>query len=125
MAPGRAQGTSPAPVPGGARIGNVVCSSLLSGRDVQAETPLPADPDAQAAVLFRNVRSFMEQAGGTVDDIVQLTVYLRDEQYRSAINGEWLKMFPDAQDRPARIVVYREFPGDSPMIAELSLIAVL
>ncbi len=125
MAPGRAEETGPAPIPDGARIGNIVCSSLLSGRDAQTGASLPADPDAQAAALFRNVRAFMEQAGGTVDDIVQLTVYLRDEKYRSAINGEWLKMFPDAQDRPGRIVVYREFRLESSLIAELSLIAVL
>ena len=125
MAPGRAQDTGPAPIPDGARIGNVVCSSLLSGRDAQTGGEHPADPNEQAAALFRNVRAFMEQAGGTPDDIVQLTVYLRDEQYRSAINSEWLKMFPDAQDRPGRIVVYREFRLESSLIAEVSLIAVL
>ncbi len=31
-----------------------------------------------------------------------MTVYLREEQYPEAINREWLKMFPDEEDRPAR-----------------------
>lgn len=125
MAPGRTRDTGGAPIPDGAKIGNIVCSSLLSGRDAQTGGEHPTDPDEQAAALFRNIRTFMELAGGTPDDIVQLTVYLRDEKYRSSINKEWLKMFPDPNDRPGRIVVYREFGAESPLIGEVSLIAVL
>ena len=100
----------------GAKIGNVVYSSGISGRDAATglahvwqrledpgAKPRPADPDRQAEVLFENLRKFMELAGGSPDDIVRMTVYLKEEEYRAqnSINKAWLKMFPDEHDRPA------------------------
>ena len=35
----------------------------------------------------------MRNAGGSPDHIIRMTVYLREEQYREAINREWLKSF--------------------------------
>ena len=82
------------PIPNGARFGNIVFSSAISGRDTKT-TEIPADPDKQTEALFRNVRTFMELAGGTPADIGHMTVYLKEERYRESINKEWLKMFPD------------------------------
>ena len=98
-----------APIPDAVRIGNIFASSLLPGRDMTAGGSTPADPDAQAAAMFRNIRSALEQVGGTPEDIVQFTVYIQGEEYRPPVNKEWLKMFPDPDNRPARIVVYRDF----------------
>lgn len=117
-----------APIPDGAKFGNLVCSSLIGGAKGGVTSE---DPEKQAETLFRNVRAFMEAAGGTTDNIVQITVYLKDEAYRSYMNKEWLKMFPDPKNRPARIVVYRDFPetggggGRTPYVFEVSVIAVL
>ena len=85
------------PIPNGARIGNMVFSSAISGRDTVANK-LPEEPDQQAEALFRNVRTFMEKAGGSPDNIAHMTVFLKDEQHRESINKEWLKMFPNEDD---------------------------
>ena len=121
--PRRQEGAS-APIPEGSRIGNIVCSSLLHAIDFDIHDMTRTDPDEQAKLLFEAIGVFMETAGGTPDNIVQLTVYLREEKHRASINKEWLKMFPDPSSRPGRIVVYRDFHGSN-LCFEVSLIAVL
>ncbi len=111
-----------APIPMGAAIGNIVFSSAISGRDPKTNT-LPGDPDKQAEVLFRNIRSFMERAGGTTDDIVRMTVYLKEERYRESINKEWLKLFPSEHDRPARHAIRVDVRGE--MLFQIEIFAVV
>jgi len=111
-----------APIPMGAAIGNIVFSSAISGRDPETNA-LPGDPDKQAEVLFRNISSFMERAGGTTDDIVRMTVYLKEERYRESINKEWLKMFPDEKDRPARHAIRVDVRGE--VLFQIEIIAVI
>ena len=111
-----------APIPMGAKIGNVVYSSAISGIEPQTKSP-PQDPDKQAEALFRNIRTFMKQAGGTPEDIIRMTVYLKEESYREAINKEWLKMFPDEHSRPARHAIKIELRGE--VLFQIELVAVL
>jgi 2-iminobutanoate/2-iminopropanoate deaminase len=90
-----------APIPDGVRMGNMVFSSALTGID-PTTNEISADPVEQAAQLFKNLRSFMQEAGGSIDDIAHLTLYLKEGQSREPFDNEWNKMFPDADDRPAR-----------------------
>jgi 2-iminobutanoate/2-iminopropanoate deaminase len=110
------------PIPMGAKIGNVVYSSAISGLEPNAKSP-PSDPDKQAEVLFRNIRTFMEHAGGTPDDIIRMTVYVKEEQYRDSINKEWLKMFPDENNRPARHTLKAPVRGEA--LFQIEVVAVL
>ena len=127
-----------APIPDAVRIGNFFASSLLPGRDMTRGGLTPSDPDEQAAAMFANVRNALEQVGGSPEDIIQFTVYVQGEERRPPVNKEWLKMFPDPDNRPARIVVYRDFglervgsgrpapnPNAAPIYFEVSFIAVL
>jgi 2-iminobutanoate/2-iminopropanoate deaminase len=111
-----------APIPSGAVVGNVVFSSAISGRDPQTGVA-PADPQAQAATMFANLRRFMEAAGGTPEDIGHLTLYLKDMKYREAANKAWIEMFPDAANRPARHAVQAEMRDD--VFFQVEVIAVL
>jgi len=110
------------PIPNGAKIGNMVFSSAISGRNTETGK-LPADPDEQAQVLFRNIQKFMELAGGSLENIGKMTVFLRDEKYRDSINKAWLKMFPDEHNRPARHAVKADLRGE--VLFQIELIAVL
>lgn len=110
------------PIPMGAKIGNVIYSSAISGIEPDSKSP-PQDPDKQAEALFRNIQTFMEQAGGTPDDIIRMTVYVKEEHYRDAINKEWLKMFPDEKNRPARHTLQVPVRGEA--LFQIELVAVL
>lgn len=111
-----------APIPNGVVMGNMVFSSAISGKDPKSGV-LPEDPDQQAEALFNNLRTFMEQAGGTPDNIGHMTVFLKEEKYRDSINKAWNKMFPDEHDRPARHALKAELRGN--MLFQVELIAVL
>ncbi|HLY65525.1 MAG TPA: RidA family protein [Chloroflexota bacterium] len=111
-----------APIPNGCRIGNMVFSSGIAGRDT-ANDRIPEDPDTQAAAMFDNVRTFMKNAGGSPDDIAYVKVYLTDEKYRDSVNKEWVKMFPDEHSRPARHAIPAPIRGG--YFFQIELIAVL
>lgn len=111
-----------APIPNGVVIGNMVFSSAISGKD--AKTGLfSSDPDEQAEAMFRNLRLFMEAAGGTPDNIAHMTVFLKEEKYRDPVNKAWLKMFPDEHDRPARHALKADLRGQ--FLFQIEVIAVL
>ncbi len=111
-----------APIPNGVVIGNMVFSSAISSKD--AKTGLfSSDPDEQAEAMFRNLRLFMEAAGGTPDNIAHMTVFLKEEKYRDAVNKAWLKMFPDEHDRPARHALKADLRGQ--FLFQIEVIAVL
>jgi enamine deaminase RidA (YjgF/YER057c/UK114 family) len=40
---------------------------------------------AQTEQIFRNLRSVVEAAGGTLDDIVKITIFVTDASYRPAV----------------------------------------
>ena len=111
-----------APIPMGAKVGNLIFSSAISGRDSETEK-LPPDPDEQAEILFQNIRRFMQLAGGTPENIGHMTVFLKDEKYRDSINKAWVKMFPDEHNRPARHAVKIELRGE--VLFQVELIAAL
>jgi len=99
-----------APIPAGAKVGNIVMSSPISGRELGTNR-LPEDPDEQAAVMFRNIRAFLEQAGGGPENMVHLTLFVKDIKYRENVNKEWIKMYPDENQRPARHAIESDTRG--------------
>ena len=111
-----------APIPNGVVIGNMIFSSAISGKDAKTGL-LSADPDEQAEAMFRNLRLFMETAGGAPENIAYMKVYLKEEKLRDSVNKAWLKMFPDEYDRPARHSIKTELRGDN--LFQIEVIAVL
>ena len=90
------------PIPNASRIGNILMSSIMSGRDPATAT-MPPELDAQVINIFKQIRLCVEAAGGSVDDIIKVNFWMKDPATgRKALNGEWSKMFPDAESRPAR-----------------------
>jgi 2-iminobutanoate/2-iminopropanoate deaminase len=90
------------PTPNASRIGNIMMTSVISGVDPGTRN-LPPELDGQVANLFRHIRSAVEAAGGSPDNIIKINFYMKDPATgRAALNGEWVKMFPDADARPAR-----------------------
>ena len=110
------------PIPTAVKIGNMVFTSALFGQDPKSHE-LPDDPDEQVTNVFRAVRRVMEEAGGSVSDIGKMTVFLRDMQLRDLVNREWLKMFPDENDRPVRHAL--PMAGGGNALIQVEIIAVL
>jgi len=89
------------PIPNASRIGPFLASGSIFGTD-PATGKIPPGIENQSRLLFENVRRIVEAAGGTTENILKITVYLRDKALRQQINKEWVAMFPDEHSRPAR-----------------------
>lgn len=112
-----------APIPMGARVGNLIYSSALLGKDPATDT-LPADAQAQLRCLFANLRTLLANGGAGLADVVHVNAYLKDNSLREPLNAEWLACFPDPDDRPARHTqVLPDMPGG--VLAQLAIVAVV
>jgi 2-iminobutanoate/2-iminopropanoate deaminase len=100
----------------------MIFSSGIMGRDPSNDT-LPADAASQARFAFQNMKSLLEAGGATLDDLAHMTVFIKDESARGAINDEWLKCFPDPHDRPARHTLIYDLRGG--MLLQLEIVAVI
>ncbi len=90
------------PIPGASRIGNIMMSSVINGRDPETGK-MPEDMAQQIVNLFGHIRGLVEAAGGSPDDIIKITFFVADPSTgRAALNDEWVAMFPDENARPAR-----------------------
>jgi 2-iminobutanoate/2-iminopropanoate deaminase len=90
------------PIANASRIGNIMMTSVISGVDPGTRN-LPSDLAGQVKYLFIHIRSAVEAAGGKVDDIIKINFWMKQPTTgRAALNGEWVKMFPDEGSRPAR-----------------------
>ncbi|MGE4241704.1 RidA family protein [Ramlibacter sp.] len=92
------------PIPAACRVGPLLMTGLVNGTD-PATGKVAATLEEQTALMFRHIRAIMAAAGGTTDDIVRISVWLKDRSQRGPLNEQWLAMFPDDQDRPARLSV--------------------
>jgi len=106
------------PIPLAVALGGLLVTGGLSGRDPRDGT-LPAALEDEVAQLFRNVGAVLDAAGTGPEAIAKITVLLRDGSYRDAVNREWVALFPDASDRPARQTFVQSLPGDLRVQADL------
>ena len=114
--------THNAPIPMGVRMGNIVFSSGIMGKDPATDS-FPPDAARQAELMFQNVRTLLAEAGAGLDDVARMTVYIKDDAYRADLNREWLKAFPDDADRPARHTLVWDLRGG--MLIQCELVAVV
>ncbi|WP_062516293.1 RidA family protein [Demequina gelatinilytica] len=110
------------PIPAASRIGAHLYSGVLTGRD-PVSREMPPDLEDQCANVFIQVRSLMAAAGGRLDDIVKMTFWLADYRDREALNREWVAMFPDPDDRPARQAMAATLDGGC--LIQCDLVAIL
>jgi 2-iminobutanoate/2-iminopropanoate deaminase len=98
------------PIPNACRIGNLLVSGVINGVD-PASGKVPPTLDEQCAFIFRHMRAIVEAGGGTTDDIIKMTVWMKDRSQRQPLNREWLKMFSDERTRPARHTMQGNMDG--------------
>ncbi len=91
----------PQPFPTAVRVGSLVCSAGLGGHDPKTGK-VPDAPEEQIRNAFTHAATVMQLAGGSLSDIAKVTVHLKDMGLRDLVNAEWVRIFPDEDDRPVR-----------------------
>ncbi|MFR1799365.1 MAG: RidA family protein [Enterococcus casseliflavus] len=110
------------PIPTAVKIGNMVYTSALMGTD-PSSGQMPETVEEEVAQLFTYILEIMEKAGGSSENIAHLSVSVTDRSYKEIVNKEWLKLFPDPDNRPARhTTVHSLKPG---VRVQVEMVAVL
>jgi 2-iminobutanoate/2-iminopropanoate deaminase len=109
------------PIPNASRIGNIIVSGLIRGAD-PATSKLAATLEQQCAFMFLHMRRAVESGGATVEDIIKVTVWMK-ELTRQPVNDQWLKMFPNPASRPARQIL--EVPMEPGVLIQCDFMAVI
>lgn len=110
------------PVPVACRIGNIVYSSSIHGLNMATDTVADGFA-AQCALMFSHVKAAITAAGGTPDDIVKMTLWMKDRGDRDIVNEHWLALFPDPASRPSRHALKAELGAG--ILIQCDFIAVL
>src|SRR5215216_5390772 len=90
-----------APIPMASRVGNMVFTSGIMGSDPESGQ-MPQTIEEQARNCFRNLENVLTKAGAKTTDVAKVTVFIKSNSNRQAVNPPWLEMFPDEHSRPAR-----------------------
>ncbi len=89
------------PIPAACRIGPMIASSVIVGRDPGANV-VPDDVESQIANLFSHMGEMLREAGADWEHVIKIDFSVPSLDDRAAINGPFLEHFPDPESRPAR-----------------------
>ena len=101
------------PIPVCVTLGDLILPSVIGA----------GGPDPKTAVdqAFKNMQAIIEGAGGSLDGIGKITVYLKTMEHREFVNEAWVRTFPDENDRPARHVLVTDLPENT--VIQMDVIA--
>jgi 2-iminobutanoate/2-iminopropanoate deaminase len=81
------------------------------------------DIKAQTKQVFANLKTVLEEAGGTMDDLVMTTTYIVDRKYREGYNEVRLGIYK--KDPPTSTLVIVTGLADPDYLIEIAGIAVI
>ncbi len=107
----------------GVKTGNLLFTSGAVGWDASEKNVGVGDIKAQTRQAFENIRSVVEAAGGSMENIVKVTVYLTDPDDYPAMNEVRAEVFPKDPPASTAFVVKRLIPPDC--LVEIEAVAAL
>lgn len=88
-------------IPVASRIGPLLVSSIITPFRPGTRTA-SGDPLEQFAQIFEHMKSMLDAAGATWDDVAKINFWVSDLAHRQLVEPLWIKLFPDPNSRPAR-----------------------
>lgn len=71
----------------GVQVGNTVWISGQVPKDAKGNLVGAGDIEAQSVQVMENLRSVVEAAGATMDDVVKIATYVADRSYREPVQA--------------------------------------
>ena len=93
------------PISNAVRAGKHIYTSQVPRDLTTGQILSDADMTTQARQAFSNLRTALEAAGGTLSDVVQLTIYLTDADDFAAMNEVYGALFEYPYPNRATVVV--------------------
>jgi len=110
------------PVPAACLHRNHLMSGAIFGTN-KTTGKVPESVELQCELMFDNARRILEKAGGSWEDVIKMTFYLKPEASRQLLNEHWIKIFPKESSRPARhVIVSNTLPATLHMQCDLTAI---
>jgi enamine deaminase RidA (YjgF/YER057c/UK114 family) len=107
----------------GVQVGDTVWVSGQVAKNERNELVGGDDPGAQAEQCFKNIAAILAEAGGTLDDVVQLNIFIGDSAYSSAVQQVRKRMFKDPDYPTAAMIVGHAIRPE--YLVEIQAVAVL
>ena len=111
-------------VPLGVRIGDVVFSTAIDGRD-PGTGELSEDREAQVRQGYANLHALLTDAGGSWSDVLHVYAFLDRLRAQSLMHEVWEEIFPSHGQCPARKAIHYGGFDDESTILQLQTVAVL
>jgi 2-aminomuconate deaminase len=93
------------PYPHARRLGNLLFLSGIGPRNRETEQ-IPEGIEAQTRACIENVKAILEDAGSTLEKVVDVTVFLTNiDRDFAAFNRVYAEYFETLQTRPTRTTV--------------------
>ena len=89
------------PIPAVTRIGPLVVSSVIAGRN-PGTRDIPEALADQLDNLFHHAGEMLAAAGARWEHVVRMNFFLPSLDDRATLNVPWLRQFPDPASRPTR-----------------------
>jgi len=83
--------------------GTVYLAGQLASDPNDPDAPPPADPGEQTRLIFRNIARILEEAGSSLDRLLQVTIYVSDIAAWPAVNEAFAEAL--GEHRPTRAIV--------------------
>ena len=107
------------------RVGNTVYLSGMVGREDEKGRTLSGNFEGQVRATFKEIAKAMERVGGTLDDIVTMTVFITDMKFGRLFQQIRAEYFPHKNGYPASALIgIKELAGPE-LFLEIQALAVL
>jgi enamine deaminase RidA (YjgF/YER057c/UK114 family) len=89
----------------GIRVGDTIWVSGQVAKNERGDIVGGSDPAAQAEQCFRNIATILGEGGATLDDVVQLNIFIKDASMGPHVQRVRKQTFKDGEWPTAVIVV--------------------
>jgi 2-iminobutanoate/2-iminopropanoate deaminase len=95
--------------PLGVRVNDMIYTTSLAGIDSVTGEP-QGDIKRQTATALAHMRTLVERAGGSIDNIGRAAGFCTTSEHRNLVDEVWMTLFPEENDKPAFKVLLAELP---------------
>jgi 2-iminobutanoate/2-iminopropanoate deaminase len=73
--------------------------------DSEGRTVAKSDVEGQTRQVFENIRTVLAEAGASLDDVIKISIFLRDIRYRDVINQVRSELFKPPYPASTQVAV--------------------
>lgn len=97
------------PIPAAAIHRGILMTSGIFGKEIETGD-FPQSKERQVELAFAYLRSILEEAGASLQDVIKVDLHFACKADRPLANVHWVRFWPDSGCRPARHAHQSQLP---------------